>query len=71
MYKDFGSFQRSRKLLTQSCTNGITSSNNNIKPLLNQEVLINPPLNAISTREKESTVRQDVNINLENSITTE
>ena len=42
-----------RFCLSERCTNGITSSNNNIKPLLNSEVLIDLRLNAISTREKE------------------
>ena len=55
-----------RFCLSARFTNGITSSNNNIKPLLNQEVLIDPRLNAISAREKESAVRQGVSINLEN-----
>ena len=53
-----------RFCLSARCNNGITSSNNSIKPLHNQEVLIDLPLNAISTREKESIVRQGVNINL-------
>ena len=60
-----------RFCLSARCTNGITSSNSNIKPLLNQEVLIDPRLNAIPTREKESIVRQGVNINLENLTITE
>ena len=51
-----------RFCLSAQCTNGITSSNSNIKPLLNQDVLIDPRLNAISTREKESVVRQRVNM---------
>ena len=51
-----------RFCLSARCTNGITSANNNIKPLLNQEVLIHSRLNAISAREKESIVRQGVNI---------
>ena len=53
-----------RFCLSGRCTNGITSSNNKIKPLLNQEILIDPSLNGILTREKESIVRQGVNINL-------
>ena len=51
-----------RFCLSARCTNGITSANNNIKPLLNQEVLIHPRLNAISAREKGSILRQIVNI---------
>ena len=43
-----------RFCLSARCNNGITSSNNSIKPLHNQEVLIYLPLNAISTREKKS-----------------
>ena len=60
-----------RFCLTAGSTNGITSSNNNINPLLNKEVLIDPRLYAISTREKESIVRQGVHINLENLRITE
>ena len=42
-----------------------------IQPLVNQEVLNDPSLNTISTREKESIVRQGLNINLENLTITE
>ena len=54
-----------RVFLLTWCTNGITSSNNDIKPFLNQEVLVDPHLNAASTREKESLVRQDANNGVE------
>ena len=54
-----------RVFLLTWCTNGITSSNNDIKPFLNQEILVDPHLNAASTREKESLVRQDANNGVE------
>lgn len=57
--------------LSARCTIEITCSNNNIKPLLNQEVLIDLCLNKKPTRRKESVARQGVNISLENFTITE
>ena len=49
----------------------LVQASNNIKPILNQEILIDPSLNAILSREKESIERQGVNINPENLTITE